>query len=151
MTSLVPRFREFSMFNNPFRAFRDMDEMFRGLGDENMPAVANVMAPAVEFVETPEAFVLKAELPGLDPKDIDIQVTGDLLTLSGEKNEEKRGEKDNVHFTERRYGKWQRSFRMPVSADTTRIEATMNHGVLNVCVGKRVEAKPQVIKVKTNG
>ncbi|MBI3819650.1 MAG: Hsp20/alpha crystallin family protein [Planctomycetes bacterium] len=150
MTTLVPRLRDFSIFNNPFRPFNEIEELFRGLPDEAFAAPnGNMMIPAVEFVELPEFYKVKAELPGLEAKDIDIQINGDLLTLSGEKKEEKKTEQMNVHFTERRYGKWQRSFRLPASADPTRVEATMNNGVLDVTIIKRVEAKPQVIKVKT--
>lgn len=148
MTSLTPRLREFGFFDSPFRSLhREFEPFFRSVADDQagFPVV-----PAVEFTETPEAFHIKAELPGLDAKDIELQVSGDVLTVSGEKSEEKRSENANVHFTERRYGKWQRSFRLPNTADSGRVEATITNGVLDIAIGKRIEAKSQVIKVKNS-
>lgn len=147
MTTLTPRLREISLLHNPFRVLRDFDDFFRGAEDGGA-MISNVSVPPFEFVETPETYQLKAEVPGLEAKDVELQVNGELLTISGEKHEEKRSDNANIHFTERRFGKWQRSFRLPSAVDPTRVEATIGNGILNVTIGKRVEAKSQVIKVK---
>lgn len=151
MTNLIRRDRD--VFDSPFRALqREMDSLFRAFTDDaGLTFGSQVFQfPVAEFTENPENFVLKAEIPGLTAKDVQIEVTGDVLTMTGEKKEETRHEKANVHFTERRFGKWQRSFRLPTSADASRIEARVNNGVLEVTIGKRAEAKPQVIQVKSN-
>jgi HSP20 family protein len=152
MTNLIRRDRD--VFDSPFRALqREMDSLFRAFSDE--AGVANLTPysfqfPVAEFTETPENFLLKAEVPGLNAKDVQIEISGDVLTMTGEKKEETRHEKANVHFTERRFGKWQRSFRLPAAADGARVEARMTNGVLEVTIGKKAEAKPQVIAVKAN-
>jgi HSP20 family protein len=152
MTQLVRRDRD--VFDSPFRAMqREMDSLFRALVDEgggSSLTSGSFPFPVAEFSETPESYVLKAEVPGLAAKDVQLEVSGDVLTMTGEKREEARHDKANVHFTERRYGRWQRSFRLPGAADASRVEAKMTNGVLEVTIGKRAEAKPQVIPVKTN-
>lgn len=151
MTNVVRRERD--IFDSPFRALqREMDNLFRNFAEDvgpTMPAMNfDFRFPVAEFVESPESFVLKAEIPGLEAKDVEIQVSGDVLTMQGEKKEEVKKDNANVHFTERRFGKWQRSFRLPATADPARVEARMVNGVLEVTIGKLAEAKPTVIKVR---
>lgn len=152
MTSIIPR-RELGIFGAPARDLhRDVEGLFRSFFDDfdRMPALAQstLPMPAFDVTETPETFVIKAEVPGMETKDVDIHIEGDLLTFSGEKKEEVKKESANVHFTERRFGRWSRSFRLPTSADTSRVEARMVNGVLDVTIPKRAESKPQVIKIK---
>src|SRR5262245_3663470 len=148
MSALIPRTREFSFFDAPVRSLqREVDSLFRNFFDDSGSAAFGSW-PAVDFSETPESYVLRAELPGMDAKDVDIRLEGDVLSLSGERKEEVKKEGTNLHFTERRYGRWQRSFRVPATADAGRTEAKMVNGVLEVTIGKRPEARPQVIKVK---
>jgi HSP20 family protein len=148
MTSLV---RRSGAFESPFLSLRrEIDSLFPAFTEDGFFAsAANATFPA-EFVETPEHFALKAELPGLDAKDVEIRVEDGILVISGEKKEEVRKENANVHFTERRYGKWQRAFRLPAASDTSRVEARMVNGVLDVTIAKRAEAKPQTIPVHGN-
>jgi len=152
MTNLIRRDRD--VFDSPFRALqREFDTLLRAFSDDGGGSGLTPYSyqfPVAEFSESPEHYLLKAEVPGLDAKDVQIEVTGDVLTMTGEKKEEKSHEKSNVHFTERRYGKWQRSFRLPGGADASRVEAKMTNGVLEVSIGKRAGAKPQVIQVKAN-
>ncbi len=151
MNRLVPRGVSLATHVRPFQVLQsEMNELFRDFLDDDAGSRGNgwIAAPAVDLAETPDAFVLRAELPGMDSKDLDIQVTGDLLSISGEKREEDQRKDAQVHFSERRFGRWQRAFRLPTSADAGRVEARMTNGVLEVTVGKRAEAKPQRIAVK---
>lgn len=151
---LLPRLREFGFLDSPLGLLsRDASRFARCAPDDcnGANALEPELAswPSIELTETQDHYRLQAEVPGLDAKDFNIQVAGELLTISGEKKELVRAEKDRVHFTERRFGKWQRSFRLPAAADTGRIEAVLANGVLDVSIPKRTEAKPQEIKVKT--
>ena len=148
MLGIVRRNRDNDSAQAPLRSLhQEMDRLFRGFFEEE-GALAGFSWPVVDLTETPESYQLRAELPGIDAKDIDIQVSGDVLTLSGEKKEESKGENANVHFTERKFGQWRRSFRLPTTADTARVEAKTANGVLELTIPKRAEARPQTIKVK---
>lgn len=145
MLGIVRRNRDNDPVQAPLRSLhQEMDRLFRGFFDDD----GGFSWPAVDLTETPESYQLRAELPGIDAKDIDVQVSGDVLTVSGEKKEETKSENANLHFTERRFGQWRRSFRLPTTADTSRVDAKMTNGVLELTIPKRAEARPQTIKVK---
>jgi HSP20 family protein len=152
MVKIVPWRREGELIESPFRSLRsDMERLWRHFfADEEWGALPSLSSrwPAVDLVETPETFVLEADLPGLETKDVDIQVSGDILTISGHMTQERKEEGKNVLFAERSFGEWKRSFRLPTSADPERIEATMHNGVLRLTIGKLSEAKAKVVKVK---
>lgn len=103
--------------------------------------------PAVDVVETPAAIQVKAELPGIDPKNLDISVSGDLLTIRGEKKGEKEEKGKNYHRIERSYGSFSRTVEIPSYSDSAHVNAEYKDGVLTVTLGKREEAKPKSIKV----
>jgi len=149
MIGLIPWRRSNDLVDSPLRFLhREMDPLFRSFfGDAD--GAFGPGFPPVDLVENPESFVLRAELPGSDGKDVEVRMTGDLLTVSGEKKHEEVREGSNLHFRECRYGRWSRSFRLPSSADAERIEARMVNGVLEISVGKRAEARPRVVEVKT--
>jgi HSP20 family protein len=137
------------LFDSPFEPLRrELDRVRRVFGEDRGFARESFV-PSVEIVETPDAYQIVMELPGLDANDIRIQASGDLLTLSGEKKEEERREHESVHITERRFGAWQRTFRMPSTADMSRVDAQMRSGILTVSVAKRTESKVQDIKVRS--
>ena len=96
------------------------------------------MKPAVDVVEKENAFELTAELPGLDAKNIELSLQDDVLTIKGEKNEEKTRDR---FVSERRYGSFRRSLQLPVSVDPAKIEASYKSGVLSVKLPKSEEAK----------
>ncbi|MFN0207264.1 MAG: Hsp20/alpha crystallin family protein [Planctomycetota bacterium] len=149
---LLPRLREIGYLDSPFGLLtREFDRQARCAEDNYNGTTAPELAswPSIELTETQDQYRLQAEVPGLEAKNFNIQVSGELLTIAGEKIESVRSEKDHVHFTERRFGKWQRSFRLPAAADTGRIEAVLSNGILDVSIPKRSEAKPHEVKVKT--
>ena len=106
---------------------------------------------AVDVSETDDSFIVKASLPGINPEDLDISMTDNVLTIKGEikMEEEKEGEK--YHIRERRYGRFMRSLTFPVPVDADKIEATYENGVLTLVLPKAEEAKPKKIEIKTNG
>jgi HSP20 family protein len=92
--------------------------------------------------------VVKAEVPGLEPKDIDISLTGGVLTIKGEKKQEKEEKDENYHRIERSYGTFTRSVRVPQEVQSDKIEATYKNGVLKITLPKSEEAKKKEIKIK---
>ena len=144
---------------NPWREMealqRDMDRLFsrgNGLFDGDEARVQNGSSArqswmlATDVVETQDALTLKAALPGIDPKDIDVQVEDNVLTIRGERQFE-RVEEGHYHWTEQRYGSFSRSVTLPPYADVTRISARYNNGVLELTIPKREESKPRKIEL----
>jgi HSP20 family protein len=104
--------------------------------------------PPVDVSEAKDKVFVKAELPGLEAKDVDVSISGDVLTIKGEKKKEEE-EKDEDHYCcERYYGSFQRSFRLPVNVQADRVEATFDKGVLRVTLPKAEEAKKKEIEIK---
>ena len=101
-------------------------------------------APAIDMSEDEKAYKISAELPGIDAKDIDVSVTGDMLVLRGEKRQEKEEKDKNYHYSERIYGSFQRAFELPASVDRDNVIADFSKGVLTITLPKTAEAqKPQ--------
>ena len=100
--------------------------------------------PAIDMSEDEKAYKISAELPGIDAKDIDVSVSGDMLVLKGEKRQEKEEKDKNYHFSERAYGSFQRAFDLPASVDRDKVAADFSKGVLTITLPKTAEArKPQ--------
>ena len=106
---------------------------------------APAFAPAFEVKETQDAYVLKADVPGVDEKDLDIAFHNGVLTVSGARKAEEREDGARYSLYERRYGAFTRSFALPDLADGERIDAKLEHGVLTLTIAKRAEAKPRKI------
>jgi len=104
-------------------------------------------APAVDIYETEHELVVKADLPDVDPKDLDIRVENNILTLRGERKFEKKVDEDNYLRVERTYGSFSRSFSLASTVNAEAIKADYQNGVLTLTVPKREEAKPKQIKV----
>jgi len=104
------------------------------------------VSPAVDVVETADTFVVHVDLPGIDAKDIDISVAGNVLTLKGERKA--RGHKGEVYRKETWEGSFQRTLSLPVTVDPDRVSAAFKEGVLEITIGKREEARPRRISVK---
>ena len=102
----------------------------------------------VDMYQTENDIVVKATLPGLEPEDIDIQITGDLLTLRGETKQETVDEKAKYHLREHRYQSFSRSLTLPAAVIADKTNAEMKNGVLTLTLPKAEEAKPKVITVK---
>jgi len=104
-------------------------------------------APPVDIYETEDAIVLKAELPGIDPKDVEVRVEDNTLYLKGERNYEKDVNEQNYHRIERSYGSFARSFTLPNSINAEKVKAEYKDGLLTLTMPKREEAKPKTIKI----
>jgi HSP20 family protein len=105
-------------------------------------------APMLDLAETKDAMIVKAELPGMEAKDIGIELTGDLLTLKGEKEKRTEEKEERYHRIERTYGAFLRSVRLPMAVDGSKVTATFKNGVLVVTLPKAPAAKGTMIPVK---
>lgn len=106
-------------------------------------------SPRVNVTETPDAYELECELPGVAPDDVKVTLSGDTLTIQGEKKREEKRESDTWHVTERSYGAFQRSFTFPTDVDPDSVEATSDNGVLTIRVMKAKEQQPRRIQIKS--
>jgi HSP20 family protein len=132
------------------RLFEDSFGRLRGTqGSEALEG--SLWSPAVDIVETDNEIVLKADLPGVDPKDVDIQVENGTLILKGERKFESNVKEDDFRRIERVYGSFVRSFALPRTVDPEMVAAEYRNGVLEVKLPKRPEAKPKQIKVAVKG
>ena len=110
-----------------------------------------IAAPAIDLVEHDNAFELTAELPGLDEKNIDVKVANGILTIKGERQEDKEEKNKNFHMRERRFGAFERALRVPETVDTEKIEASFKNGMLTVMLPKTAEAQKSVKKIEVKG
>jgi len=108
-----------------------------------------MVSPAVDVVETHDAFVVQVDLPGIDVKDIDISVAGNVLTLKGERKATSRGGGE-VYRKETWEGTFQRTLSLPATVDPDKVNALFREGVLEITIGKREEARPRRIAVKAS-
>ncbi len=126
---------------------RMFDRFFRG-GDLSEIGTAGMWLPPIDLSETSDKITVKAEIPGMDPKEIDISIQGDTLIIKGEKKEEKEEKGKNYYRMERRYGNFSRSVDLPTSVDTNKVTAECKNGVLEITMQKKEEVKPKQISVK---
>ena len=105
-------------------------------------------APAIDMSEDERAYRISAELPGIDGKEIDVSVSGDMLVLKGEKRQEKEETDKNYHFSERSYGSFQRAFELPASVDRNKVAADFSKGVLTITLPKTAEAQKPAKKIE---
>jgi HSP20 family protein len=106
--------------------------------------------PAAEMTETPEAVQLKLEIPGMEAKDLNLEVTADSLTINGERKSEIKTEEEGFTRTEFRYGKFHRVIPLPVRVDNNNVTAEYKDGILNLTLPKAEEEKNKVVKVSIN-
>jgi len=120
------------------------------LGDVSLPVMdarEGQWMPRVDVRETDEALFVHAELPGVDKKDVILEVKDGVLTLSGERRYEKDVKEEHVHRVERMYGQFSRSFNLPRNVDAAKVDAHMKDGVLQVRLPKLESAKPKAIAI----
>ena len=138
----------------PFRdlmtAQRDFNRLFREafsplFGEAELSTRS--WAPPVDIYETENDIILKAELPGVDPKDVEVRVEDNNLYLKGERKFEKEVKEQNYHRVERSYGSFARSFSLPNSINADKVKAEYKDGLLTLTMPKREEAKPKTIKI----
>jgi HSP20 family protein len=106
--------------------------------------------PAVDILEKDGNLMLRAEVPGMSEKDIDLKLEGHVLTLKGEKRLENEEERNNYHRMESFYGSFTRSFTLPETVDRDRIKADYKNGILTVTIPQKPEVRPREIPVGTN-
>lgn len=137
---------------DPFRDLMsiqgDLNELFGRAFGQGEAARGASWAPVLDVFEDKDRFVIKVELPGLGPDDVDISVEEGTLTVSGERRFYQEMEEGGFHRIERRFGTFARSLNLPSTADPDRIEASFDAGVLTITVPKKEEAKPRKIQVK---
>ena len=129
------------------RMNRMFDESYRGRSASDDWALGGTWAPAVDIYEHEGNIVLTAELPGVDPKDVDVRVENNVLTLRGERKWSDDVERESYHRVERAYGSFTRSFTLPSVVDTDKIKADFKDGMLKLVLPKREEAKPKQISI----
>ena len=106
--------------------------------------------PALDFAETPETYVVNVELPGVDPKEVEISIEDGRLEISGEKNAEEREEKQGWFRVERNHGSFHRAVELPGAVDTGKVKAEASNGVLTITLPKHEESKARKIPVKVS-
>jgi HSP20 family protein len=126
---------------------RDMNRLFDRLMSTNGDRMSTTFSPAAEMAETADAIHLKLEIPGMDAKDIDVQVSAEAVSISGERKEETRTEEKGMTRTEFRYGKFQRVIPLPTRVQNTDVKADYKNGILQLILPKSEEERNKVVKV----
>jgi len=130
---------------------REMNKMFDNFfrGDTwNEDSSLMAWTPAVDIAEHDDEYLVKVELPGVNKDDVKLTLENNILTIRGEKKQEKETKKENYHRVERSYGTFQRSFTLPAAVKAEKIDASYKDGILIVSLPKAEEAKPKQIEVK---
>jgi HSP20 family protein len=129
---------------------RAVDDVFRGAGSLRTP-FGSGFAPTLDVKETPQGLELSAELPGVSENDIELSLDGEMLTLRGEKKEEKKTEEKGVHVQERCYGSFQRTLRLPFAPEAGSVSASFDKGVLHVTLPKPPQAQAKENRIPIKG
>ena len=140
---------------NPIRELRTMQEQMNRLlnlswnheitGEDIKDGI---WQPSVDIYETADSIVIKAELPDVDQKDIDVRIEDNTLTLKGERKHDKDVQKENYHRIERYFGSFQRSFTIPATIEQEHVSAICDKGVLTITLPKKENTKPKQINIK---
>jgi HSP20 family protein len=147
---------------SPFRGFGDMQSQMNRMFNEMLGNVtrspgrqlegATEWAPAVDATEKNGNLIIRAELAGVKPEDVDISLHGNVLTISGERKAEQEEERGGYYIRERSYGSFSRSFTLPQGTDESKVRARYEHGVLEVTVeGAAVVEEPKRIHIEGSG
>lgn len=131
---------------DPFQEMRELMNFDFPVRQLSMPAT---FSPAFEVKENPTHYVFKADVPGMKEQDIDIQVSGDRLTISGKREAEKEDKGDTWYTYERSYGDFSRSFTLPSNVNTDDVQADLKDGVLTLLVAKTQQQQAKKISVKS--
>ena len=140
--------------DDPFvRLWNDVDQLFSnmirgtGLGGDWQPAAGNVGLP-LEIYETGDEVKVVAELPGVEEKDVSVELAGNVLTLRGEKKSAEERKDQGYHLAERRYGTFSRALRLPFEVEADKVAAVFRNGVLTVTMPKPAELQQQVKRIE---
>ena len=140
-------FREVSRLRN------EMDRLWEDYfcsGRRALRPLEEEWMPAVDVSETGDKITVKAEIPGMEAKDIEISMVGDTLTIKGEKKAEREEKEENYHMVERSYGTFCRAMKLPAPVDPDKVEATYKNGLLTMVLPKKEEVKPKAIEIKAS-
>jgi len=140
-------------YNNPWNLLNNLQKEltnpeYNRFNDEDTTATTANWAPPVDISEDERTFTLLADIPGVEPKDIDISMEKGVLTIKGERQSEDAKENESYRRTERNSGQFYRRFTLPDSADSDKIEAKSEHGVLKIIIPKQEVAVSRKIEVK---
>jgi HSP20 family protein len=137
--------------HDPMRMMRDLMrwDPFQDLGFTPRWGDLQDFSPSFDMKETKDALVVHADLPGLTEKDVNISVTGNRLTISGERKAEEQHEEESHYAMERSYGAFARTFALPDEVDADKVQAELKNGVLKLTMPKRPEAKARQIPLRT--
>lgn len=140
-------------YNNPWNLLNTLqrelyDPEYNRLNDDDASVATASWAPSVDILENDKAFTLLADIPGVEPKDIEISMEKGVLTIKGERHSENVEEKENYRRVERQSGQFYRRFTLPDSANADKIEAKSEHGVLKITIPKQEVAVSRRIEVK---
>lgn len=140
-------------WTTPYDALTDVRrELDRVFGESERTNGGSVLPLAMDVIETADELRATIELPGVRPEDVEITVDDNVLTVAGEKKVTlETDDEAGVRISERRYGRFERSFVLPQNVDSERVSADVEHGVLMLRLPKREEAKPRRIRVGVNG
>jgi HSP20 family protein len=149
------RFRPFGTAVDPFRDMSDIqsevnrlfDNFFGRPSQSQGSGMERVWAPAVDMYETRDELVVTAEVPGLNEKDIHLSITGDMLTIKGERNWNEEVKQEQFYRSERWFGRFERSLPLTVPVQADKVKASYRDGVLTVKLPKAEEIKPKEIKI----
>jgi HSP20 family protein len=144
-------FKELTPFREFERMRRDMDrfwDSFLEAGLRMKTEDGGEWLPSLDVAETKNELVVKAEVPGMDPKNIDISLSDGVLTIKGEKKEEKEEKEADYHLVERNYGVFTRMIPLPSEVQSDKINASYKNGILKITLPKSEEAKKKEIKIK---
>ncbi|MCB1725721.1 MAG: Hsp20/alpha crystallin family protein [Gammaproteobacteria bacterium] len=128
---------------------REMERAVENRNAEGSSVATSDWVPAVDVKEEEGNFVIIADIPGVDPKDIEVHMENGVLTIKGEKESEKKDERDGYKRVERSFGSFYRRFSLPDTADAEKITAKSNHGVLEVRIPKHEKVQPRKIAVNS--
>jgi HSP20 family protein len=140
-----------------WRPFRELEDMERRFDDYmgwpfwrtmwRRSPFAEMWAPPMEVIEQDDKFLIKLELPGVKESDVDISVSGDTLTISGEKKSDSEIKRKGYHYSESSYGSFSRSITLPSTINANKIEANFDKGILEISMPKSPEVKPKKIAI----
>lgn len=131
------------------RVFRgNLNTVFTDIFEETARKDAGVFSPAVDLVDAKSSLQVKVELPGVKKEDVEISLKDLILTIKGEKRDEKQEEGDNRYYVERSYGSFSRTLTLPALVKTDEIKATFENGILEITLPKEEEEKPKEVQVE---
>jgi len=126
------------------------DLFFDDVGLTDLFNKEDALMPVIDISETEKEYVITGEIPGIDTKDLDVTLTDGILTIKGEKKQENEEQEENYHRIERRYGSFERSFRIPEKVKTDKLNATYKDGVFKLSLPKGEVVEAKKIEVKEN-